>query len=134
MVVHDEACKQCGEFLAYANAKSLPEVVNRLDSLAYREHAGRHALEQAQAENERLKGETVILEQLRDQAEMYLKDTRRQLEQSQARVKLREEALSAAKIGLGGNHRGAGALCGEDVCTLCWVQGEVEAALAEGDS
>ncbi|KKN13751.1 hypothetical protein LCGC14_1003010 [marine sediment metagenome] len=68
MAVHDEACEQCGEFLAYANAKSLPEVVNRLDSLTYREHTGRHALEQAQAENKRLvadlEEQTLLTEQV----------------------------------------------------------------------
>ncbi len=93
-------------------------------------------LEQAQAENARLK---VALERSYDgggrlwtEGEALLE----RAEQAEARVKLLYNVVSAVKIGLAGSHRELGAECGEVACTLCWLHGKAEealAALAEGE-
>ena len=53
-----------------------------------------------------------------------------ELEQAQARVKLLYGVATAVKTGLAHSHRELGAECGEAPCTLCWLHGTAEEALA----
>lgn len=53
-----------------------------------------------------------------------------ELEQAQAQATLLYGVATAVKTGLAHSHRELGAECGEVPCTLCWLHGTAEEALA----